>query len=704
MLRRPIPLILLITFTLLVPALSSALPTPGLNGERTEAVYGRIFPDALETNDFISYREAWAGLAVLDERHPDLMEVHVVGESFGLLNRITGNRDRFEVFIVEVTNEASAIPYEVKAKTAFIMSVHGNEKGGREGGLRAIEDLVSGKGIVSEVPGLAAMLDSQVVVFAFPNADGWVHDEAEYFTGQPCTSVPFACGGGFTRENGDGVDLNRQDATVGYLDQSPKAYRTYEQPEIHAISGFLRNLTNVVAGVDHHGMLEHDNFVAIMVKDGERTQQEIVENERLAEAVKTRMNANPYYAAFQDVPEIADAWGGGDFAEWMTTYDAIGYSASGTGGGFVVQDIGLNAPGFTVEMAYNHIAFDDKYPGAGQFMNAYHVRATRDMVISFMEFASEKTMVSYAASASGGRVAVLDTDYLATNAGDDLSSLSGWFTETDADDDLDILHNVFESSPREFWNDFEGYAATGLLDRYDSAADLVAGLGSVATVVIPGSAVAKLTDDEASTAALKAWTEAGGNLVLTDDALQLLEALGLVKAGAVKRIQSYSGHSDVADYTHPFIAGVRGGPRQTFDPNPLGFAPDTSPVWVVAAGSFDGDVVGSAAGDVNLGELKVGSGTVRIFGAILPDATTSTPHPYGLDGYSVTIFGNQVLMNLMNLERITEMKAFDGLTVEPAVAADSDGDDGGNSIPGAPALLALGLVGVAAKLTRRSRR
>src|SRR5581483_9779680 len=72
----------------------------------------------------------------------------------------------------------------------------------------------------------------------------------------------------------------------------------------------------------------------------------------------------------------------GEFSDWSTVWDAIGYTDSGFSGDFFAQSSGMNAPGYDIEMAYNHITVDSQYE-AGALFNDYHVTVVRHVVKSF---------------------------------------------------------------------------------------------------------------------------------------------------------------------------------------------------------------------------------------------------------------------------------------------------------------------------------
>ena len=724
---------LLAALLFLAAPVAGALPTPGLNGALTQQALGRVFPEALQTNDYVSYDEAVAGLTLLDSQAPDYVELVPLGESTGWVNPQTGQREPTTMYAVEVTNEASPTP---KKTLVFFLSIHGNEKGGREGGLRVIEDFAMDRGLSKEEPDLRPMLDWLKLVFIFANNDGWTHEEAKYKAGDATSSDQF------TRENANRLDLNRQFPTTGYMDPD---YTPLSESESRAMLNYTRSLTDVVAGADVHGMLQNTNLVRLLLKDGEKTQQALYENEVLAELYKERLNANPHYQGWEallDAPGVCC----GQVAEWAATFDAIGYSASGTAGAWIVQQHALNAPGYTVEYAYNHMLMDAYYPGAGALLNDYHVEAVRDNVAAFMRFAAAPEDVRVEAA---GQVVVLRTPALATSEDDDASAYSGHFVASDADDAYDVLHKPYRVTPNAY---FEQLGVAELTDDPRPRGD---------AFVVTGQAASRATDP----AALRAFVEAGGNLVLTDDALVLLEGMGLVPGGSVAVKEAYSGYTDLVDRAHPLVEGLKGFPRQTYDPNPLGFAPGTSPVWFVDREAWEaagGETVGAVAKDgtgepvvdkpadcdspmpriplyrqradhdhfgeaalqlpldapvhvstvgqaaafergadcrdldaTNLGVLKVGAGTVHVFGAILPLASEAANHPYGLDDHAVAIAGNHVLLRMMGMR----------LAAEPRGAADpvdaANVEDPARVPLAGPALVLIAALGVATRLRRR---
>lgn len=729
-----------------IPA--QALPTPGVFCDQSDAALGRVFPEALDSNDFVSYAEAKCGLELLLAENPDMMKIDVVTQSVGW-DAVTGGHDTFDVFVVRVSNYQSELPTEDKIRIVFQLSIHGNEKGGREGGLRVIEDLVRNVGYVAEHPEMREYLEYMELLFVFPQPDGWTHEEAEYRSNCPnYTAVPIPTGDcvesqNFVRVNGNGKDVNRQWPTIGWVRES---YEPMSQPEAQGLVAYLKNETNIKYASDIHGMLQpadggpgsfctlgqfppdvmgfdptcfasavtgaKGHYVLTMLPAGRQDQKEMMANTQLAELVKERLNSDPYFAEWQNMPNsLGGAWGG-EFNDWGTVWDTIGYTDSGFTSDWYAQDHGLNAAGVDFELSYNHITFDSYYPGLAARMNAYHVESVREIVRAFMDSANQDVQVSV--DVKGTKTAFFDNPTVVTNAGD--LAPSGWAAENAGDDAWD--QRVWRASPNDYFAELQQYAKDadrpGIIDSINSGS--LDKLADYDNLVIAGSAYKTL--GAADVARIKAWVEAGGNLVLTDESLQMLEALGVVAEGSVDVHEVYAGATNFVDPEHPLVQGTRGLARETFEPVPLGFAIDalTAPDWFVDAEAFSGEVVGVAGEGqgsspnpdmVNFGTVALGAGKVSFLGALLPDPVDDEAVLYGLDSYATTYTGNQLLRNMLGWDVVfaqtpvaTEELAGRAAQAE-AAGADGETEDAPSKVPG-PAL-GLALLAIAAVALYRRR-
>jgi MYXO-CTERM domain-containing protein len=789
-----------------------------------ETITGRVFPEASPNSiagspnalpgastspvqDYVSYFEFQAGLDYLagTELGQQYLNVHQVAMSVGLCPQpapsvpLVGSggdcpteRDHFPIYMLELTNKASPIPLENRQSMLFMLSIHGNEKGGREGGFRVLEDLVKGIGFAAEGvqngAGLPApierptgegevqtyhdYLDFMRVFLLFPNADGWAHDEAPY----PATD-PY-CGTLFCRTNGNNTDLNRQGPTSGW--QNPNRNVVGEPESIGYYNWMLQQDIDWAYAIDIHGMLNHQNFGAIMLPAGAMTPQEMQRSIRLAETLKDRLNqeADGHFAAwttlftagetaegaaspatgsacvpgdptgFGECPLAGSALataGSSQFAEYYTVIDAIGYTDSGFNGDYFAQDSGLNAPGYDIELAYNHITTDSQYMGPGSVFNDYHVKMVREIVKSFMDASALDVKISF--ETRGLRTLYVEPSFVATSLDDfngdgTLRTPGGWADQNPGDDLWDYGKNGgFTARPAEYWEDLKPFVRNGdqpgVLTKTTAGALTASQLALFDQLVIPGSAIDDLETNPTTIAAIKAWVEAGGNLVLTDQALRFLDLSG-VTSGAVDVLSQYMGGIRM-DLTQPVFyeyqdtsseanRNVRGGVKQTYEPTPLGFetGANAAPNWFVDAAEFaaaGGEAWGLACGTtqisdpcsdngVGLGRVPVGEGQIQVIGSLLPDPTEEFYHPYGLDPYATTYSGNQILRNMLfwgnvlDTPPITiaggEIIQSDNEPTAPADATDGAGDDDKDT-PSLGALALLAIVALAAIVLRRRR-
>lgn len=721
---------------------AGALPTPGLNCQASGTPLPldlRYVPEPEQTNDFIGFYEWEECMAALSAAYPERIEVKVTAQSYGWENSATMQHDTFPVYMVEVTNEESAVPFEDKLKVLFMLSIHGNEKGGREGGFRAVEDYVRGIGMATQDatghPGktLYDLLDQAVLLFLFPNPDGWVHEEPEYYSGAP--------GLMYTRENGRGTDLNRQFPTIGWQFVNENAGRlAMREPEATGYATALLDYEHIVYAADIHGMLNpadgrvgdigiytdsaspnneeniYGHFILGLISAGRVDPQEMLMGTRLAEVLNDRLNNDPTFAGWSTLPSTG-AWGG-EFYSWSTVWDTIGYTDSGISGDFFLQDTGLNAPGMNFEMAYNHITFDAAYPGAAQAMNEYHVQTVRQIVRAYLEAAV--TNVQTSVESNGKTTAYLFNPTVVTDL-DDEQALDGWAAENDQDDPWDISHVDFEAAPNDYFRDLKPFIKDGdqpaVFDELQPEQFAPEKLSTYDNVVVAGSAATTLT--ESHQGALKQFVEAGGNLVLTDSAFTLLEPLAGIQA---EQLSKYAGMALLEDRGHPYAVNSEKLSRQTYEPVPIGYSLEgnNAPVWVVDSSAFEsagGEIVGTVprdghtafGGEVTLGRLPMGSGTISILGAMLPDPTEEFYHPYGLDSYATTYFGNLLFYNMIGAEQVFDAPPIvlenvgteKPLGGEPSPTAETEADDSSGSTPGPGLVLVTLAVGLGLVVRRR---
>ncbi|MBW3665556.1 MAG: hypothetical protein KY469_20870 [Actinobacteria bacterium] len=286
-----------VAITLVASAGAPGAATAVATDPATYAQYGRVFPDPLAclrgdpgsspwakgdvcATGWLGWDETIAGLRFLESQHPRYLDVLNLREQLSHLPALLGEdlqsagflrenleRVRSDLHVVKVTDEASAIPEADREHFLVFLSLHGEEPFGREAGVRIVEDLVtwsacedggsapacgtdgpfpkpilepSGSG-----PTAGAVLDRSVVYLVLGNPDGWRQGELE--------------SGGIRRSrfNGNGVDLNRDWAALGYTEAR---YTPFSEPESRGFGRFLAHVKDTTSAGRFAATADLHNF------------------------------------------------------------------------------------------------------------------------------------------------------------------------------------------------------------------------------------------------------------------------------------------------------------------------------------------------------------------------------------------------------------------------------------------------------------
>ncbi|WP_254766448.1 M14 family metallopeptidase [Salinilacihabitans rarus] len=182
-------------------------------------------------------------------------------------------------------------------------------------------------------------------------------------------------------------------------------------------------------------------------------------------------------------------------------------------------------------------------------------------------------------------------------------------------------------------------------------------------------------DDPAYVAAIEAFVEAGGDLVLTDAGVNLLAELDVGEAAAigtddVDEIEMWFANLDDRDFEHPLLAGVRPRQREIWKGSQLGYTTWVDqPATVVDRDAFEA-AGGSVAGTLTEWDVVdgwpapvgtgVGAGTlaaadgdaeVVVLGSVLPPAQQTVLHPFGMADYAVSFMGHTLVCNALGFEQ-----------------------------------------------------
>jgi hypothetical protein len=364
--------------------------------------------------DMLSFEEVVEGATFLARRFPDQLEVIRLDERYdnpdyvsaGIARAIANEggdtralgRDKRPLYLFKVTDRGSDIPEEDRDHFVYALSIHGLERQGVEGGVRAMEDLVTWAACEDErhvdstpacategpfpkpiiesetdrpVPTAGETLRRSVVYFMLPNPDGWAVGQrraAEVRNGGVNTN--YHPGAVFTRGNGHGVDLNRDWPTAGY---TLRSHQPLSEPETRAFADVLSGIKErtsagaFAAGIDLHGMLDAYAFSYTLIGAGQRDYRKnaitVETSLRTWEDQTARLAWSPWVAddtanGEPDGPCFQGTGGGtrGHVPscvadEWGTVFDTLGYTITGGLGDWMDSPIGLDGVGINNEMA-----------------------------------------------------------------------------------------------------------------------------------------------------------------------------------------------------------------------------------------------------------------------------------------------------------------------------------------------------------------
>ncbi|MDX1510724.1 MAG: M14 family zinc carboxypeptidase [Nitriliruptorales bacterium] len=354
--------------------------------------------------DFLSWQQTLDGLEFLasDGMFGDFIEIYDLSDPGGPyadaldfdagegltagLPRIDGSRERHPMIFIRVTDEEdTGIAIEDREHFVYTLSLHGIERAGVEGGIRAIEDLATWAScekhggaspancaqedagpdnphpLLETVPDESTTageaLRQSSVWFVLSNPDGWVRGDKQ--------------DGGFfyQRYNGNGMDLNRDWPAEGF---TFRPYTPWSEPENRTTGKALQAIKDDWAGgVDLHGQLIDRAFSFTLIGGSERP---FGKDRRVLQYVKgawadaeARLAWNPLIKG-NDEPEPCVFGAGGTSddpncdptnrmygVQWGTIWDTIDYTVSGAIGDWMDNPRGLNADAIDNEMSLSHL-------------------------------------------------------------------------------------------------------------------------------------------------------------------------------------------------------------------------------------------------------------------------------------------------------------------------------------------------------------
>lgn len=756
----------------------------------------RVFPEPIDSTDFLTHGPEYApeqfkdGMLALQKAFPRWIEFTTVREELGTDLAVstgedgvpawdpddTGDGQDFQV--VSVTDRT--VPDANKEFVLFMVS-HAAEFCGREAMPRFLEDLVrwaegdpghmldAGLGTRGEdrlEATVAEVLSRTRLIFIDVAPDGWVAGDRNH------TDLVALSMRGFSQYNGAGINGNRVAYELGWVFPDDPVirsigYSTLTQPEGIAPILYLKGLRDrVLSGrpfataMDFHGPApvganlimegyadpaKNDRILDLAERIDEKSYEVLAEylgdpvvalhkaQGDTIEDVRRRL-FEQYNTLFGPVDEkalyLTTHW-----SEHSTPWEAIDYTVTSSWGGWAVSPAGLGADGFSHEIPCEALSEVFDPPAIQLFV---------DNVRSMAE-----TMVVYAAHRHD-RDAVRRYDL-----GDRIGFIDAGRRVTDADGNRSpppagvrnplvgvVKQTPYDVSPTDWYRDLRTVTATDVVEL--SPKDLTGNLDRFATI-----AVSDHTD--ADPAALRAFAEAGGSVVLTDGALALLPRLEDVPEDAVERRFAYVGYVDRVD-DHPWWEGTYTRGRQTYGPVGLGFpllmerdqywncgygpreglvpfgsvceesiTQNSSPIWTIDRAAWEslggvtaatadaptdrkGSFEGTGTDETALGTLDVGKGRIVIFGAVLPTPSEDHPHWKGLAPYTVSNTGQHLLTRALTWQRASAAQSptvKSGKVEQPKAPAILPATGIGGGAASAVAAMLMAVVGAIALLHRR---
>jgi hypothetical protein len=659
---------------------------------------GRIFPEASMSQAYVQYRpnpqgfaEYRHGLEYLAQKYPRWISVFTLRDRYGE-DAVSAGRDRkrpyepddtgdgHDILVVRITDHQ--VSDRGKLPLTFSLSVHGNERGGLEGGLRTAEDLAmaatSGGQITDGVANYESttgrkpvfhsyeareLLAKQAVYLVDFNIDGWEIGDVWSVPTQP-----------YARGNSFGTDLNRQMPTIGRIDPRRNPLQESEMLFGHR---FMHDVADggpggkMAYGADVHGELTSQAYVDIMYPAG---QFDSVDHRRLmaiAERTKSVIDQTLYGGI---VEQTENATGGNEGepggeiptkpAHWGTVWDTLGYTDTGFIGDYMATDLAVT--GMDYEIFLNHSVPDKNW---NVYLQENHINATRAIIKTAMayslfqegEFNDENVRID-----PRGRAGyVVNPDTVTDRDEDGPGTLPGPEKDGKGADGQPVKQRSYDVTNQRWFRDTnrlmpQPFArfSSGDVARDAKKLNAVDSL-VLADTALPADTRGASVDAGAYFRNLRSWVESGGNLVLTDRALHALAELGVVARDAIQAATVYQPYANIRDFEHSLVEGLRPNARQLVEAAVLGYGigNDASPMTVVsrsaweAAGGTTVATTGNNTGTsddgtrTSIGELKLGKGQIRILGGVLPMPTEENDHRYGLRDYAPTYSGLFVLEN-----------------------------------------------------------
>lgn len=399
-----------------------------------------VFPEPERSLDFIDYEQMIDGMEHLKANHPDRLNFYSIGKSPGFENAISGRDDSKDVYVAEVTNDIDdEETFESKTKILYSLSIHGAERQGVEAGTRFIEKILTGR-----EPETEALLDEAVLIFLYPNPDGWVAPHPQY-PDQPT----------YKRGNAEVGDTNRQFPVTGWInpahypaepdganlqdDQSGVDPDVPDEvaasvPDALAMVEHLREYENLSYGADFHGAAHSRNFVFGLISQDQFSHVDLHALYQMNHAIDRSMSDD--LAEWTTAADIQETITGDENVEvidfgvlpeeaydWASIWDTVKYTDSGFVGDWFAHPEELGGLGMTtmdLEMTYSSPVYAPRL--VDMWVRGFQavVRGLAEYAVQNSDTPNTENEFDASVETAGNSTAVVTTDAL-TRSSTDLS-------------------------------------------------------------------------------------------------------------------------------------------------------------------------------------------------------------------------------------------------------------------------------------------
>ena len=704
---------------LTISAATAVVATPVAANKQQAQLLGRVIPEPIKSTNYIQFapaageRELDTAYNLLQKTYPRYITYTTIAKQLHDPRAVSSGGNPLPVIIVT----DKSVP-DTNKQYVLLTFAHSAEPCGREGVLRSAEDLAiaattapnttyddGNLGGISHKFTARQLLQRLKIYIIVTSPDGWVQGDVGNGDGQ------------YSQYTANGINSNRVAYQTGWVFSTKllksHGYTTATQPEGISVTRYLRDVRArelhgrpFAAAADIHGPLPTGAILIHDVGDDPAKRDRLQD---LAKRVLQRMDGVfESYVTHQGATSYATA---ASYAEsvrallvrygvvpsgsteasyplqWAAEsgiWDLLGYTVSSTWGQFMNDsNVGIGADAISYEI--NCVTASPWDPAQMQLF-VDNVRAIVQTTLVHAAALPQLEEKPLTVTNLEGRVGYYDDGQRVTSKDGVGVTVPRGYPGVPLWRQLHQLpYNVSQTDI--FPEMVRQHLVTQPITRV-TPAHLKSELRRLDTLVIADQTVPK-----ASYALLAKWVRGGGNLVVTDRALQLMSKIGLGNQSGQPKAAlkwGYLGYADL-DHSDPLTKDLPSTARELYDPVGLGYplnmardaywscsgsqstcpsgTQNSAPIWTVPTaaikaisgarviGTVDPPATrqsvneGTSTALSNIGIVPLGQGRIAYFGGLLPRPTEAYPHFFGLFGNTVTYIGQTMLLRAMTWRR-----------------------------------------------------